>query len=166
MPDITISRAETEAEIDAIRDLCRQWPEWLLETFPENEENIRKRFYSGAYEDTLVALPQIHARPNGAMFLATLDGTPAGCVMYCEQQPRQAEFNRMFVATVARGHGLGERLMDAMLVQMKSDGYETVVFNSARFLEHARRMYERLGFRDIPTPPGRPAHEYYMIKEL
>jgi GNAT superfamily N-acetyltransferase len=166
VPDITIVLAKTETEIDAVRDLCRQWPEWLLETFPENEEGIRKRFYPGAYEDTLAALPKIHARPKGAMFLATLDGAPAGCVMHCENESGQAEFNRMFVATFARGHRLGERLMVAMLAQMKSDGYRTVVFNSARFLEHARRMYERLGFRDSPVPPGRPAPEYHMMMDL
>jgi len=166
MPDITIALAKTEAEIDAVRDLCRQWPEWLLETFPENEAGIRKRFYSAAYEDTLAALPEIHARPKGAMFLAKLERAPAGSVMYREKEPGQAEFNRMFVATHARGHGLGERLMEAMLAQMKADGYRTVVFNSARFLDHARRMYERLGFRDIPPPPGVPEHEYHMIRAL
>jgi GNAT superfamily N-acetyltransferase len=166
MPDITIALVKTEAEIGAVRQLCRQWPAWLLETFPENEEGIRKRFYSGDYEDMLAALPEIHARPKGAMFLATLDEAPAGCVMYHENGSGQAEFNRMFVATFARGHRLGERLMVAMLEQMKSDGYQTVVFNSARFLEHARRMYERLGFRDIPVPPGRPAPEYHMMMDL
>lgn len=166
MADITISLVETETEIEAVRDLCRQWPEWLIESFPENEKNIRKRFFSGAYEDTLAALPTVHARPKGAMFLATLDGAPAGCVMYREKEPGQAEFNRMFVATFARGHRLGERLMHAMLAQMKADGYQQVFFNSARFLTHARRMYEGLGFREIPLPPGAQAHEYEMIKDL
>jgi GNAT superfamily N-acetyltransferase len=166
MPDIAISLVETEAEIDAVRDLCRQWPEWLIETFPENEKNIRKKFYSGAYEDTLNALPEVHARPKGAMFLATLDAVPAGCVMYREKEPGQAEFNRMFVATFARGHRLGERLMKAVLEQMKADGYGQAFFNSARFLTHARKMYEGLGFRDSPLPPGTPAHEYEMIKDL
>jgi len=166
MPDITISLVETDAEIDAVRDLCRQWPEWLIETFPENETNIRNKFYSGAYEDTLAALPQVHARPKGAMFLATLDGVPAGCVMYREKAPGQAEFNRMFVASFARGHRLGERLMQAMLAQMKEDGYRQAFFNSARFLTHARRMYEGLGFREIPMPPGAPEREYEMIKDI
>lgn len=166
MPDITISLVETEAEIDAVRDLCRQWPNWLIETFPENEASIRERFFSGAYGDTLTALPEIHARPKGAMFLATLGGAPAGCVMYREKEPGQAEFNRMFVASFARGHGLGERLMQAMLAQMKADGYRQVFFNSARFLTHARRMYEGLGFREVPLPPGAPELEYEMIKDL
>ena len=166
MPDIAISLVETEAEIDAVRDLCRQWPEWLIETFPENEKNIRKKFFSGAYEDTLNALPQVHARPKGAMFLATLDGTPAGCVMYREKEPGQAEFNRMFVASFARGHRLGVRLMEVMLAQMKADGYGQAFFNSARFLTHARKMYEGLGFRDSPLPSGTPAHEYEMFTVL
>lgn len=166
MPDITISLVETEAQIDAVRDLCRQWPEWLIETFPENEKNIRSKFYSGAYADTLTALPKVHARPKGAMFLATLDAVPAGCVMYREKGPGQAEFNRMFVATFARGHRLGERLMDAMLAQMKADGYEQAFFNSARFLTHAQKMYEALGFRELPLAPGAPMHEYEMIKDI
>jgi GNAT superfamily N-acetyltransferase len=132
--------------------LCRQWPAWLLETFPENEEGIRKRFYSGDYEDMLAALPEIHARPKGAMFLATLDEAPAGCVMYHENGSGQAEFNRMFVATFARGHRLGERLTRLGL------------FNSARFLR-AQNVRYPCAARPAPDDRGRNAERLTRYRD-
>lgn len=43
-----------------------------------------------------------------------------------------------------------------MFGQMQADGYASVMFSSARFLTHARALYESVGFQDIPHPDGFP----------
>ena len=57
------------------------------------------------FEAILDALPDLHPRPFGEILIGTVDGQPAGCVMYGQASPRVAEFNRMFVSPAGRGHG-------------------------------------------------------------
>ena len=83
-----------------------------------------------AFEATLENLPDIHKRPLGGILIASVDGTPSGCVMYSEAEPGVAEFKRMFVSVSGRGHGLGRKLLDAMFEQMVADGYQRVFFSS------------------------------------
>lgn len=156
MPAAGTRRAATEADFDAARALCRHWVDWQLKAFPEMREEILRVFEPVAYARTLADLPRIHAAPGGGVLLADLDGQPVGCVMYREMEPGVAEIKRLFVAEAARGHGLGRALIDALLDAARRDGYRIVRFSSARFLPHARALYESVGFVDIPHPDGFP----------
>lgn len=156
MPQIDIHLAETDDDHAAIRAFCHDWVDWQLRTFPDKHDKILTVFEPVQYAATLAALPQIHARPKGAILLARLDGAPVGCVMYHDWEPGVAEVKRLFVAEAGRGHGLGRALLTAMLEAMKSDGYAIARFSSARFLTHARALYEAMGFQDIPQPPDFP----------
>ncbi len=74
------------------------------------------------------------------------------------------------MAEAGRGHGLGRALLTKMLASMKSDGYAIARFSSARFLIHARALYEAMGFHDIPQPPDFPEElretVYFMERPL
>ena len=122
------------------------------------------------YARTLENLPSIHARPKGAIILASLDGDYVGCVMYQEMAPKLAEVKRLFVAESGRGHGVGHILLTEMFRYMKNDGYERTQFSSARFLTHARDLYEKVGFEEIPLPQDIPDElaetVYFMEKAL
>lgn len=156
MSDVSVALAQSEADVNAVRALCQDWIDWQLKTFPEERERILKVFDPVIYAQTIADLPTIHARPKGAMLLGTVRKAPGGCVMYQEMAPGVAEVKRLFVRENARGHRLGEALLTAMFDQMRADGYKTVRFSSARFLLHARGLYERVGFKDIPHPEGWP----------
>lgn len=90
--------------------------------------------------------------------------------MYNAATADTAEFNRMFVNATGRGHGLGRKLLEAMFEQMRADGYTNALFSSATFLTHARAMYRRAGFTDIPHPDGFPdewrRYVYFMQRSL
>jgi hypothetical protein len=53
---------------------------------------------------------------------------------------------------------------------MVADGYERVFFSSATFLTHARAMYRKAGFVDMPHPRGFPDawrdKVYFMERSL
>ena len=166
MSSVTIRMAETDSDFDAARALGRRWVEWLGEVYPELRDKIEKKFDAVAYAKVLEDLPMIHARPKGAVLLAWLDGRAVGCVMYAESEPGLAEFFRFFVDTPGRGRGIGRKLLEAMFAHMAADGYDTVCFNSAKFLTHARALYEAVGFTDAPPRPGAPEHEYFMVRPL
>ena len=169
MPQVSIRRAEGADDLAAIRALCRDWVDWQLATLPEHREAILTRFEPVAYARELDELPVIHARPRGLMLLATLDDRPVGCVMYHPHDPAMpgmAEIKRLFVRPDGRGHGIGRALLEAMFEGMRGDGYDRVRFASARFLPHARALYERVGFVDIPALPGTPPIAYWMERAL
>lgn len=156
MSDVTVALALSDADVNAVRVLCQDWIDWQLKTFPEERERILKVFDPVIYAQTIADLPTIHARPKGAILLGTVKKAPGGCVMYQELEPGVAEVKRLFVRENARGHRLGEALLTGMFDQMRADGYKTVRFSSAKFLIHARSLYERVGFTDIPHPEGWP----------
>ena len=119
------------------------------------------------FESTISDLERLHARPKGAILIAFLDGNPVGCVMYNEAQPGLAVFNRMFVSEGGRGYGLGHLMLERMFEQMLADGYEKVFFSSAKFLTHAKAMYESAGFVHMPHPIDFPNqwHDYVYFMQ-
>lgn len=166
MPAVTVRRAETDGDFEASRALCHAFVAWQLKTFPELREKILTYFDPETYARTLAALPKLHARPKGAILLADLDGRVVGCVMYLEKEPGVAEVKRLFVDESGRGHGIGRALLTEMLGRMRSDGYTEARLDSAKFLTHAKRLYDSLGFEEIAPPPGSPDHVYFMKRPL
>lgn len=167
MATTSIRIAHTKSDFDDARALGFAWAKTHLEDFPEHQDIIVKVFDPKAYSETMADLHVIHARPKGAVLLAYLDDHPVGCVMYQEMEPGVAEVKRLFVDPRGRGHGLGSALLTEMIRQMAADGYKTVRFSSAKFLTHARSLYESVGFSDIPQPPELPEflHDFVYFME-
>ncbi|WP_223420818.1 GNAT family N-acetyltransferase [Tateyamaria pelophila] len=171
MTEILVRLARDDKDVGAARALCQEWLEWHWENYPADwptgaDHPMDPERFQAILED----LPKLHKRPRGGILIASVDGIPAGCVMYSEASPGIAEFNRMFVSTAGRGHGVGRQMLDAMFEQMVADGYETVFFSSATFLTHARAMYESAGFVSMPQPEGFPDawrnKVYFMERSL
>ncbi|MFK7868907.1 MAG: GNAT family N-acetyltransferase [Roseobacter sp.] len=164
MTDISVRIAGDEADIDAARTLCRAWLAWHWQNYPADWRPIGPDHPMAPekVEAIIDALPDLHARPRG--------GKPQGCVMYAEAGPGVAEFNRLFVSEGGRGRGLGRLMLERMFEQMVLDCYEKVVFSSAKFLTHAKAMYQAAGFVDVPQPEGFPDelrdYVYFMEREL
>jgi GNAT superfamily N-acetyltransferase len=157
MAEILVQVASRDDDLEATRDLCRQWLDWHWQNYPPDwPRGADHPMDPDGFQAILRDLPDLHKRPKGAILVASVDGAPAGCVMYAEASPGVAEFNRMFVSVAGRGHGLGQRLLDAMFEHMVADGYTSAMFSSATFLTHARAMYEEAGFRPMAHPAGFP----------
>ena len=170
MPEVSVSIASSSGEFDAARALCQQWFEWHWRNYPTDWPLEGNPMARGRFDAIVQELEQLHARPHGAIVLASVDGDPVGCVMYSEDHSGVAVFNRMFVAERGRGHGLGQMMLDRMFEQMLADGYERVFFSSAKFLTHAKAMYERAGFVPMNHPSDLPDdwrdYVYFMQREL
>lgn len=167
MPVVAIRQAETEEDFRASRALCQAFVDWQLKVFPERRDKILAYFEPEAYARTLDELPKVHARPKGAILLADLDGRPVGCVMYLEMEPGVAEVKRLFVDESGRGHGIGRALLSEMFARMQADGYAAARLDSARFLTHAKHLYDSLGFVEIAPPSaGAADHIYFMERQL
>ena len=171
MTEILVRIARDDADIEAARSLCKEWLDWHWKNYPTDwptgaDHPMDPEKFKAVLED----LPELHKRPRAGILIAFVNGTPAGCVMYHETGPVVAEFKRMFVSVAGRGNGLGRKLLDGMFEQMVADGYEKVFFSSATFLTHARAMYEKAGFTDMPQPECFPTawrdKVYFMERTL
>lgn len=74
---------------------------------------------------------------------------PAGMAGLFEQDGT-ADLVSMWVSPSARGHGVGEALVEAIAAEAKSRGYGTVHLWVTESNAPARRLYDRCGF----TPTG------------
>ena len=157
MAEIQVRVASCDDEVEAARELCRQWLDWHWKNYPPDwPRGADHPMDPDGFQIILCDLADLHKRPKGAILVAWVDSIPAGCVMYAEAGPETAELNRMFVNPAGRGHGLGQKLLDAMFDQMVADGYARAIFSSATFLTHARDMYLKAGFQPMTHPAGFP----------
>ena len=96
-------------------------------------------------------------RVKGAeVLVATSDGKVVGSVTFVADhesrwsewtQPGEAQFRLLAVDVEARGRGIGEALVRECLDRAAG---RPVLIHTTRWMEAARRMYERLGFQRRP----------------
>jgi GNAT superfamily N-acetyltransferase len=91
-----------------------------------------------------------------AAWVAELEGRRAGCV-FCVSgdDPRTAKLRILLVEPGARGHALGDRLVETAIAFARRAGYERMSLWTNHPLAAARRIYLRHGFRLIDEAPHR-----------
>jgi GNAT superfamily N-acetyltransferase len=89
-----------------------------------------------------------------AAWVAELEGRRAGCV-FCVagDNPRTAKLRILLVEPGARGHALGDRLVQTAIAFARQAGYERMRLWTNHPLAAARRIYLRHGFRLIDEAP-------------
>lgn len=90
------------------------------------------------------------------VWIAELDGRPVGSVMCVrDETPGIARLRLLLVEPEARGHGLGERLIGAVVDFARDAGYREVVLWTNDVLTAARKLYVRMGFTLVAEKPHR-----------
>ncbi len=116
------------------------------------DETFRKYLEIQHYEEELKHLEAKYGMPGGRLYLAYwgADGELAGCVGLRRLDDRNCEMKRLYVRPQFRGRGIGERLVRRIIGDAEEIGYAHMLLDTLPFLEGALRMYERLGFYEIP----------------
>ncbi|MET4927526.1 helix-turn-helix domain-containing GNAT family N-acetyltransferase [Streptomyces sp. PSRA5] len=90
------------------------------------------------------------------VWIAELDGRPVGSVMCVrDEAPDTARLRLLLVEPEARGHGLGERMVEAVVDFARDAGYREVVLWTNDVLTAARKLYVRSGFTLVAEKPHR-----------
>jgi GNAT superfamily N-acetyltransferase len=76
------------------------------------------------------------------------------------------EIKRMYVRPDHRGRGVAPRLLAALEAAGADLGYRALRLDTGARQNHARRMYERLGYRSIPDYNDNPHASFWGEKEL
>lgn len=120
------------------------------------------------FADELAQLPGDYAEPRGALLLAWIDGSVAGCCalrpLDTSDYPNAAEMKRLYVRQNFRGLGLGRQLSEAILDAAKRSGYSCVLLDTLDEMESARALYEDLGFEEIPPYYHNPHAGAHYLK--
>lgn len=101
-----------------------------------------------------------------ALWLASHKGKPVGAVGLKPFKGETAELKRLWVSPDARGFNLGEALCRACIEGAKTHGYERLLLDTDRGLNHANSIYERLGFKDIDRYYDNPMDSRFMALDL
>ncbi len=106
------------------------------------------------FRHELDTLPGEYAPPGGGLWLAADGGEAAGCVALRRQGTRIGEMKRLYVRPAHRGSGLGRRLIETVVTEAATAGYDRLRLDTTPEMAAATRLYEAMGFARIP--PYRP----------
>jgi ribosomal protein S18 acetylase RimI-like enzyme len=142
--EIVIRPAATDAEVAAVRGLFEAYyAEWL-------SADVCFRDFAAELAD----LPGKYAPPGGCLLVAWDGDRPAGCIALRPLAPGVGEVKRLYVPPDYRGRGVGRRLAAAVLAAARDAGHEAVRLDTMPAMTGAQRLYESLGFVDVPRNPG------------
>ena len=134
-----IIQAQTEADLQHIRELFAEYVEWL---------GINLCFQN--YDKELAELPGEYASPEGRLLIAYAGEEVAGCVALRSLGDGVCEMKRLYVRPAFRGERLGWKLVDLVLEEARKFGYERIRLDTLPGkMDRAIAMYRLLGFKDI-----------------
>jgi putative acetyltransferase len=135
----------TTSQLDQIRELFVEYAAWL---------KVDLCFQN--FQAELDSLPGRYAPPTGALYLALGGGDAVGCVGLRGIDDGYCEMKRLYVRSTGRGAGLGRRLATAVIDAGRGMGYRGMRLDTLRWMTEANRLYDSLGFQDIPAYYSNP----------
>ena len=93
----------------------------------------------------------------------------AGIAQLDNYEGNVCELQKMYFKSEARGKGLGAKMMELCLSKAKEFGYEQCYLETLPYMEDARKLYRKVGFRDLDAPMGDTGHyscNLWMLKDL
>ncbi|MBE7641216.1 GNAT family N-acetyltransferase [Salegentibacter sp. BLCTC] len=126
-----------------------------------------------AYEDeALDNMFATYQKPRMAYFVVEEKGKilgGAGIAPLIGLEENICELQKMYFLPEARGKGLGAKMMDASLKFGKSQGFKQCYIETLPYMQDARKLYARSGFRSLEKPLGETGHyncTMWMIKDI
>lgn len=152
--DGRLVQARTDAQVDAARRLFRTYADWL---------QVDLCFQGFAEE--LASLPGAYAPPGGRLLVAEMAGEVVGCVALRPLEPAICEMKRLWVEPGFGGRGLGRRLAEAVIDEARAIGYRKMRLDTfPERMPAAQRLYESLGFHEIPAYYHNPFDGVVMLE--
>ncbi len=156
-PRIAIAIAAHPSEIEAVRDLFREYARAL---------DVDLCFQN--FESELAQLPGDYAAPRGTLLVARVNAEVAGCCavrpLDNSDYPNACEMKRLFTRPDFRSLGLGRSLVEATLDFARQAGYDCMLLDTLSDMEAARALYEDLGFEEIPPFYHNPIAGAHYLK--
>lgn len=149
--------ATTPSQRAQVRELIDELIDWFV---------AEQGFEREHYDAELAAFDDLYGGEKGRALLTTVDGVPAGCVVFREFEPGVAEMRRMFVRPAHRRRGIARKLIALAESEARSLGYRRVQFVTSPEFEGAIELYESEGFEPTPLYREAPDHILAFARDL
>jgi GNAT superfamily N-acetyltransferase len=109
----------------------------------------------------------LEGRASG-WWVAILDGKAVGCVVLRELPsiPHAAECKRLYVQPHSRGHGIADKLMDAIEDYARSQGLQSIYLDSYGDLKTAIALYRKRGYEECERYNDNPQATIFLRKRI
>jgi len=134
---ITITKAKTN-DLESVRELFKEY----------HDEFSHTECFEG-YEAEMAGLPGPYAEPDGRILLAARDSDPAGCVVMRRINAATCEMKRLWVPPNHRNQKIGRRLVETLIAEAKSAGYQKMILDTTPSMAVAIPLYRKTGFVEI-----------------
>lgn len=151
---IQIVQVENESQIAAAKQIFREYETWL---------GMSLCFQN--FEEELDGLPGKYAPPDGRLYLPFIDDELTGCIALRKLEDGICEMKRLFLRENARGHGLGNTLIEKVIADARTIGYSKMRLDThPPKMGKAVSLYESHGFYKIESYYDNP-HEGVLFME-
>lgn len=166
--DISLAFVETRPDLDELSDILTEYYAQILERLMavggpglSVEEEV---------QSSLDVIDQFMP-PNGGILLARdSSGYLLGCAFVRMLDDHRAALKRLFVRDLARGYGLGRRMIEMRIEKAKELGATTILADTVRGNSSMLALYDRLGFKETSRYDGNanPAEldKYLVYRKL
>ncbi len=140
--------------------------EVATELFKEYARSLPVDLEYQGFSAELKNLPGAYQPPTGALFVARINGVPAGCVAVRQIRDHVCEMKRLYVRSTHRGHGIGPLLVAEAIAAARAMGCEEIWLDTLASMAAALRLYLSLGFREIPSygSNAEPGTRYFGLR--
>lgn len=148
----------------AVADPAGQDARWCFEQY---FAELGGRFETG-FDPALSISAHTHELmlPAGLLLIARLREEPVGCGALKFHENAVGEIKRMWVASRARGLGLGRRLLLALEHEAREAGMTTLHLETNRTLTEAIEMYRHSGYQEVEAFNDEPYAHHWFEKRL
>jgi DNA-binding MarR family transcriptional regulator/GNAT superfamily N-acetyltransferase len=175
-----LSAEQQERLVGAMRDVERLLIAASVQITPVDPEHPDARYCLAEYVAELnrrstrafdpsvgaTALPHEVRPPAGEFFVAYLHGEPIGCGAVKHHPDAPAEIKRMWIASRARGLGLGRRLLETLEACAKAHGARIGHIETNATLTEALSLYRSTGWVEVPPFNDEPFADHWFSKDL
>lgn len=126
-----------------------------------------------AYEDvSLDRMFETYNQPRSSYFVVEENGKViggGGIAPLENGDINTCELQKMYFLPIARGKGLGYKMITVCLDFAKEQGYIKCYLETMPYMVAARKLYKKVGFSELEGPMGDTGHyscQAWMIKDL
>lgn len=145
---------------EEVGELFKEYTDMLI----EGDSTFREYLDIQNYDQELEHLEWKYGMPEGRLYLVYYDGKLAGCIGLRKLDEARCELKRLYVRPAFRGKKIGEKLMDMILKDARSIGYSAMLLDTLPFLKSALKLYQGLGFYEIPSYNDSPLDTTIYMK--
>lgn len=134
-----VVHASFPADTDAVRAILREYA-----------QSLGFELCFQGFEQELATLPGRYTPPTGRLLIIRGNPDLAGIIALRDLGSGSCEMKRLYVRPAHRGRDLGRLLTESLISEARIAGYRSMKLDTVAQMADAQRLYESMGFRDIP----------------